>query len=82
MADDEEFPSPYLVKPYMTIVPGRRPKMKMHIGIGQAKNALAMYGSKFGCVRGGDLYEWRGDGWVRLYSVPENTPDNQLPWRS
>jgi hypothetical protein len=77
----EKLPSPYEVRPYMTVVPGRRPMAKAHTSIGHAKNALLTDGSKYNTVRGGELYEWRDGQWSLLYSVPPNSPESKIPWR-
>jgi hypothetical protein len=34
---------PLKVYPYMTVIPGRRPEVKLHTNIGQGKNAMRQY---------------------------------------
>lgn len=59
------------VYPFLTVIPGRYPKHKVHTGIGQAKNALRYnaWGDRIG--RTGQLYEWDASekGWVLMYDV-------------
>ncbi len=68
-------------EPFATIIPDRRPPVKLHAGIGLAK--LAVGHLTWGrAVRGGEIYERTADGWELLYRVEAGTPTDELPWRS
>ncbi|MFE6493375.1 hypothetical protein [Streptomyces sp. NPDC057748] len=64
--------------PYASIVPGRRPPVKCHAGVGLAK--LAVGYEEFEGARGGEIYERAADGWRLLYRVESGTPTADLPW--
>ncbi|WP_328967923.1 hypothetical protein [Streptomyces sp. NBC_00239] len=66
-------------EPYASIVPGRRPEVKYHAGLGLAKLAVGYQG--FRGARGGEIYEYTPDGWTLLYRVESGTPMAELPWR-
>jgi hypothetical protein len=66
-------------KPFATIIPGRRPEVKYHAGLGVAKLAVA-YQTRTG-ARGGEIYERTADGWSLLFRVEAGTPADELPWR-
>ncbi|MFJ3084439.1 hypothetical protein ACIPJG_32445 [Streptomyces halstedii] len=75
--------APYRAKlkaePFASIVPGRRPAVKCHAGIGLAKLAVGYEESEG--ARGGEIYGRTGEGWELLYRVESGTPTSQLPWR-
>ncbi|MGW2950745.1 hypothetical protein [Streptomyces eurythermus] len=75
--------APYRAKlkaePFASIVPGRRPEVKYHAGLGLAKLAVAY--PSWGGARGGEIYERTVDGWSLLFRVERGTSSDQLPWR-
>ena len=88
MANEQQFPSPYQMYPYLTDVPLRRPRQKLHENLGHAKNSVAvMYGYDYDTgqrtVRGGQIYEWNPlhSQWELIYDVAYETPSDKLPWK-
>lgn len=75
-----KLPLPVVHLPYMTEVKGRQPQAKAHRTMAHAKAALVQYGSQYGRVRGGRLFEWIDGGWRELYYVPTNSRRDELPW--
>ncbi|CAM5406155.1 hypothetical protein ACTFBT_01060 [Streptomyces microflavus] len=75
--------APYRAKlkaePFASIVPDRRPVVKVHAGIGLAK--LAVGYEEFKGARGGEIYGRTADGWELLYRVESGTQFEDLPWR-
>lgn len=75
--------APHLPKlnpaPFATIIPDRRPPVKLHSGVGLAKLAVGYAGR--GRARGGEIYKRTVDGWELLYRVESGTPLNELPWK-
>ncbi|MFB7782037.1 hypothetical protein ACFC1D_04870 [Streptomyces vinaceus] len=77
--------------PFASIVPDRNPALKYHVGLGRAKSAVAWerpnrYNRETRMfehqgVRGGEIYERRGDGWELLYRVEAGTLYENLPWQ-
>lgn len=65
--------------PFASIIPGRRPEVKYHAGLGRAKNAVAY--QEFEGARGGEIYERTADGWSLLFRVESGTPAEELPWK-
>ncbi len=65
---------------YMTIIPDRWPRRKIHTSIGQAKNAIG-YTLRYNQARGGELWEIAEPENILLYSVPPGTHADDLPWR-
>ncbi len=68
-------------KPYMTIIPWRSPKQKLHNTIGQVKNALVYmnnYNDRIG--RDAAAYEWNSETqeWDLLWEVHRG---DKVPWR-
>lgn len=69
--------------PFATIVPGRRPEVKYHAGVGPAKAAVTHAGGwRPVDARGGEIYKRTEEGWELLYRVESGTPADELPWRS
>ncbi len=66
-------------EPFASIVPDRRPELKLHAGIGLAKLAVAY--TSWGGARGGEIYERTADGWTLLYRVEAGTSTDALPWK-
>jgi hypothetical protein len=60
------------VEAFATIIPGRRPPVKCHAGIGLAKLAIGY--SDWGGVRGGEIYKRTENGWELLFRVESGTP--------
>ncbi|MFF9525401.1 hypothetical protein ACF1DV_25980 [Streptomyces achromogenes] len=85
MSDMEAQCAPLLKKlksePFATIIPDRRPAVKLHAHIGLAKLAVAWTDSVYSGARGGEIYECTADGWSLLFRVEAGTPTDQLPWR-
>ncbi|MEV7250257.1 hypothetical protein [Streptomyces cyaneofuscatus] len=75
--------APYCAKlkaePFASIVPDRRPEVKLHAGIGLAKLAVGYH--TWGGVRGGEIYGRTADGWELIYRVESGTQLDDLPWR-
>ncbi|MGP3750853.1 hypothetical protein [Streptomyces sp. IBSNAI001] len=65
-------------EPFASIVPDRRPPVKVHAGIGLAK--LAVGYQTWGGARGGEIYERTADGWQLLFRVEAGTQTDDLPW--
>lgn len=82
---------PFIPVPYMTVIPGRTPKQKVHKRISDAKNAFDT--TKYNRISynrpdngitehqeqthgWGQLYEFKDGEWVLLYEVPQPTADN------
>ncbi|MFJ6237978.1 hypothetical protein ACIQH0_28310 [Streptomyces griseus] len=74
--------APYRAKlkaePFASIVPNRRPEVKLHAGVGLAKLAVG-YSTGSG-ARGGEIYGRTADGWELLYCVESGTQFADLPW--
>lgn len=73
---------PVLAAPkYMTVIPSRRPKEKLHKSLGHVKNALngKFYSYARGAYEDMQAYEWIDNAWVLLYDVKEG--DAEPPWR-
>lgn len=73
---------PAQATPYLTVIPDRLPKQKVHTNLGHAKNAINYRTDAWGqgtpseCL----LYEWKDDEWQLLYRVPAGTSKKNLPW--
>lgn len=84
MSDMEAQCAPHVKKlkaePFATIIPDRRPAVKLHADIGLAKLAVGYLGWGH-TVRGGEIYERTADGWSLLFRVEAGTPASELPWR-
>jgi hypothetical protein len=73
-----ETPHPIAHYPYMTDVPGRNIKVKVHKTIGQAKNAILGSHPRDTAL----IYQWDSvaDAWAVLFEVEPGTPKDQMPW--
>jgi len=67
--------------PYMTIIPGRNPKNKPHLTLGDAKKAVLFR------LQSNELdvpcmaYQWiDGKGWERLWKIDAGTLREDMPW--
>lgn len=67
--------------PFLTIIPSREPREKVHLNIGHAKNAVSQ---KVHYTRGAwtDMAIFRqNDGeWQLLYAIDEGTQYEGVPW--
>lgn len=88
---------PFIPVPYMTVIPGRTPKQKVHKRLSDAKNAFTRRKSnRFEYVRPcdnvrnwltyshgwGQLYEFKDGEWQLLYEVPKPTADDIVLMRA
>ncbi|WP_369147089.1 hypothetical protein [Streptomyces sp. R44] len=84
MSDMSARCAPYRAKlkhqSFATIIPDRRPEVKLHAGIGLAKLAVGYQG--WNGARGGEIYELTAEGWDLLYRVEAGTSMDALPWRA
>jgi len=66
--------------PFMTIIPGRNPKNKAHMTLGEAKKAVLFR------LRSNELdvpcmvYKWQHVGWERVWKIDAGTLREDLPW--
>lgn len=71
-------------KPYMTVIPTRSPRQKLHGTIGQAKAAATtpgyIYAPRDCAKKDVAIYEWNSatEQWDLLYELRAG---DQLPWR-
>jgi hypothetical protein len=73
--------SPARATPYLTVIPDRLPKQKVHASLGHAKNAINYRdqwrtGIPSDCV----IFEWKDDAWQVLYEIPKGTHGGDMPW--
>lgn len=66
---------------FATIIPDRRPTVRYHVSLVQAKKAIA-YKVGIHTARGGELYEWYNDRWILRYRVEPQTPLVEMPWNT
>lgn len=68
--------------PYMSIIPGRFPKNKAHLTLGDAKKAvlhkLQSNELDVPCM----VYKWEPTGWERLWKIDAGTLRAELPWKA
>lgn len=79
-AADQDYDDPFDGAPYLTIVPNRTPREKVHKNLGLAKGAIShhtAYGSYYEFV----MYKFVDGRWVRILTVPRGTKSEDLPWR-
>ena len=71
-------------KPYMTVIPERNPRQKLHGTIGQAKAAATtpgrIYAPRDYAKKDVAIYEWNSEteSWDLLYEIRAG---EKLPWR-
>ena len=76
-------PNPLKIQPFLTVIPGRTPKQKLHANIGHAKLAIrnAMpYSPTKGCYYDMQMFEWKDGAWALLHDFPSGTTTLELPW--
>lgn len=70
------------IVPYLSIIPDRHPKRKLHDNIGLAKKAVLYR------LRGEELsvpcqvYEWKADTWKSLWNIEAGTKREEMPWHA
>lgn len=80
-------PNPVKVTPYLTIIPGRLPRQKMHSTLGHAHNAIntALWQGRNRGVDGSleemAVFQFTGVEWVEIEHYPVGTKERDLPWR-
>jgi hypothetical protein len=88
-AQCREYAAKLKATPYVSIVPSRRPVVKVHRTLGLAKIAVA-YGVTYfdpstrsvrEKVRGGEIHQQVGERWELLYRVEADTPAAEMPWK-
>jgi len=74
--------SPIKATPYLSVIPDRHPRQKVHANLGHAKNAVIYRdqwrrGIPEDCV----IFEWKNDQWQVLYEIPKGTRGDAMPWQ-
>ena len=81
---------PDIDKIYLSVIPTRNPKEKIHIGLGRAKAAISgrktyrawspEKGTLYYFRNGGKIYKLNGNEWELLYDIKPGANYEDLPW--
>lgn len=71
------------MSPYLTVIPDRSPRKKVHESLAQARKAINYRSNhRMGLPGTCFLYQWvDGKGWETLHELPAGTRTEDLPWR-
>ena len=74
-----EAPAPH---PYLTVIPDRSPRQKVHTDVQQARKAiLYRVGGNADTLKVGcKVYKWTAQGWETLWDIPAGTDRKAMPW--
>lgn len=68
------------VIPYLSIIPDRQPRRKLHEDIGQAKKAVLYRLNREKLSVPCRVFEWKGNSWVELWNIEAGTAREDMPW--
>lgn len=70
------------IVPYLSIIPDRHPKRKLHDNLGLAKKAVLYRLNRERLSVPVHVYEWKDGTWKPLWSIEAGTAREDMPWLS
>lgn len=68
------------IMPYLTIIPDRVPRQKVHVNLGQTKKAVLFRLRNETLSTPVKAYRWTDSGWELMWDIAEGTTREGMPW--